>query len=449
VDDRRAARGLRAHVVTSLDESGALFARNTYPNDLGSRVAFVDTMPHFVTYSGDRAEVIGLHGDAAAPAALGRLGLSNRVGAGYDPCAAMMVELTLPPGGQKELMVVIGQVVDPTHARVLVTRYREPAAALHELTRVRARWDHRLDAVRIDTPDDGLNLLVNRWLLYQVLSCRLWARTGLYQSGGAYGYRDQLQDVASLVYAVPALAREHILRAAGRQFLEGDAQHWWHPPSGRGVRTRYADDYLWLPFIAAHYVTTTGDTGVLDEEVAFVEARALEPGESEAYLLPTTTEARASLFEHCARALDRSLVVGAHGLPLIGCGDWNDGMSRVGINGEGESVWMAWFLIATIDRVVPMCAARGEHARAERYRAHANALKIAVEQHAWDGAWYLRAFFDDGTPLGSATAEECQIDSLAQSWSVISGAGTLRAPRKRSAKWRPARRFAARASCAS
>ncbi len=411
------------HVVTSVDESGALFARNTFPNDLGSRVAFFDTVPRFSSCSGDRLEVIGRNGHPSAPAALGRRSLSGRTGAAYDPCAAVFVEMTLKPGEERELVVVLGQVVDPTHARALLARYREGGAALQELTRVRARWDQTLDAVHIETPDEGLDLLVNRWLVYQVLTCRMWARTGLYQSGGAYGYRDQLQDSLALVYATPSLAREHVLRAAARQFVEGDAQHWWHPPSGRGVRTRFSDDYLWLPFVTAHYVSVTGDAAILDEHVAFIEARLLEPNEHEAYLLPTRAEETASLYEHCARALDRSLVVGEHGLPLIGVGDWNDGMSRVGVGGKGESVWMAWFLIATIRAVVPLCDARGETERAARYRAHADALKLAVEANAWDGAWYLRAFFDDGTPLGSANAAECSIDSLSQSWSVISGAG--------------------------
>jgi len=419
------------HVATCIDaESRAFFARNTYPNDMGSRLSFADTSPPFRCCTGDREEMLGLLGDLARPAALGRSGLSDRVGAGYDPCAALQVEVILGPGEEREVVLVVGQVIEASHARSLVARYREPGAAGRELDAVKRRWDALLGAIEVHTPDEGMDLLVNRWLLYQTVSCRLWGRTGLYQSGGAYGFRDQLQDVTALVYARPELAREHILRAAARQFPEGDAQHWWHPPSGRGVRTRFADDYLWLPFVTAHYVATTGDAAVLDEPVPFIEARALEPGEAEAYLLPTLSEQVASLYEHCTRALDRSLTTGPHGLPLIGCGDWNDGMNRVGTGGRGESVWMAWFLIATIERFAALLDARRDDARAERYRAHAASLKAAAEEHAWDGDWYLRAFFDDGTPLGTAKADECRIDSLTQSWGVISGA----ADRQRAAR---------------
>jgi cellobiose phosphorylase len=413
------------HVVTSIDDdTGAFLARNSYPGDLGSRVAFVDTRPGFIAYTGDRGEFLGRYGNLARPASLLRSGLSGRAGAAYDPCAAVQVPVVLRPGERRSVVFVLGQAADLVNARALIARYREDGATARELEAVRRRWDEVLGAVEIETPDRGLDLLVNRWLLYQVISSRLWGRTGLYQSGGAFGFRDQLQDVSALLYTQPRLAREHIVRAAARQFVEGDVQHWWHPPSGRGVRTRFADDYLWLPFIAARYVEVTGDAALWDLEVPFIEARPLHEGEQEAYLLPTISDEPAPLWDHCLRAVDRSLGTGTHGLPLMGAGDWNDGMNRVGIGGRGESVWMAWFLIATLERYVALCQLRCDQPRANRYRAHVDALKAAVEREAWDGAWYLRAFFDDGTPLGTSRDEECRIDSIAQSWSVISGAAS-------------------------
>jgi cyclic beta-1,2-glucan synthetase len=412
------------HVVTQIDEgTGAIFARNTYPGDLGCRVAFFDSRPAFVAHTGDRTEFLGREGSHARPPALQREGLSGRVGASFDPCAALQMSIALPPGEERTIVFVLGQAEDRARARALVTRYREPGAVDQELLLVRQRWDELLSTIQIETPDRGLNLVVNRWLLYQVVSARLWGRTGFYQSGGAYGFRDQLQDITSLVYAQPRIARAHILRAAARQFVEGDAQHWWHPPLGRGVRTRFADDYLWLPFCAAHYVEVTGDATLWEEEVPFIEARPLAPDEQEAYLLPTVSPHSASLWDHCLRALDRSTPTGQHGLPLMGCGDWNDGMSRVGVGGRGESVWMAWFLAMTMRRFAALCDARNDPSRADRYRGHADAITSATEQHAWDGEWYMRAFFDDGSPLGTHHDEECRIDSLAQSWSVISHAG--------------------------
>ncbi len=412
------------HVTTWIDDAtGCLFAKSSMPGELGARVAFVDSQPRHRSLTADRAEFLGTNGDAAHPAALGRDRLGGRVGAGWDPCAAMQIEVVLEAGEEKEIVVSLGQAADSGEARSLVTHFRGEHAVDDAFEAARAKWDELLGAITVQTPEASHDLLVNRWLLYQATSCRLWGRTGFYQSGGAYGFRDQLQDVAALVYSQPRLAREHLLRAAARQFPEGDVQHWWHPPLGRGVRTRFSDDYLWLPYIAAHYVDTTGDAAILDQRVPFIEARALEAVETEAYLLPTRSDEEASLFEHCTRAVDRALVTGPHGLPLIGCGDWNDGMNRVGVAGRGESVWLAWFLITILNKVAPLCDKRGDAQRAERYRQHAAALKAAVEEHAWDGKWYLRAFFDDGTPLGSEKSEECQIDSIAQSWSVISGAG--------------------------
>jgi cyclic beta-1,2-glucan glucanotransferase len=419
-----AARTITApHVVTELDEAtGALFARNAWTVDFAGRVAFLDLSGQQTAWTGDRAEILGRNGTLDHPDALERgERLSGRLGGGLDPCGALQVTILLAAGASTEVVVFLGQGSSADEARAVVQRSRasDLDAVLHAVV---TRWDDLLGAVLVKTPDRSFDLMLNRWLLYQALSCRLWARAGFYQASGAYGFRDQLQDVMALTVAARDVTRAHLCRAAARQFPEGDVQHWWHPPSGRGVRTRISDDRVWLAFATAHYMAVTGDNAVLDEQIPFVKGPALADDRLEAYFEPTVSAERASLFEHCARALDRSLAVGRHGLPLIGTGDWNDGMNRVGAKGQGESVWLGWFLHATLAEWAPIAEARGDGARARAWRTHLEALGRALETSGWDGDWYRRAYFDDGTPLGSAENAECRIDSIAQSWAVLSGA---------------------------
>ena len=412
------------YVVTEVEPTtGALLARNAYNNEFAARVAFLDCSTAGRSVSGDRVEVLGRNGTFAAPACLGRTRLSNRLGAGLDPCFAMQVPMELAPDQEREIVFTFGSARDTSDARVLLHRFRGTAPARKALSEVQAHWTRTLGAVTVETPDGALNLLANGWLLYQVLACRMWGRSGFYQSGGAFGFRDQLQDAMALVYAEPAVLREHILRAAARQFREGDVQHWWHPPTGRGVRTRISDDYLWLPYTVCRYVAALGDTGVLGEKVPFLEGRAVKPEEDSYYDLPARSEEVGTLYEHCVRAIEHGLRFGAHGLPLMGSGDWNDGMNMVGDGGKGESVWLAFFLHDVLKRFAALARLREDHAFAERCETEAATLGENIDRHGWDGEWYRRAYFDDGEPLGSHTNPECQIDSLPQSWAVLSRAG--------------------------
>lgn len=418
------SRGASApFVVTEIDsETGAMLARNPWSNEFGGRVAFADLGGRQLAWTGDRTEFLGRSGTLDHPAALaGGAPLSNRVGAGLDPCGALQTQLELRPNGVAEIVFFLGEAATKAEALSLIARYR--TADLDAVLRaVSGLWDNVLGAVQVKTPDRSMDILLNRWLLYQTLACRVWARSAFYQASGAYGFRDQLQDVMALTLSQPELTRAHLLRAAARQFVEGDVQHWWLPPSGQGVRTRVSDDRIWLPYAAAHYVEVTNDLAVFDERVSFLEGPALRAGDYDSYFQPMVAEEHATLFEHCARALDRSLSVGEHGLPLIGAGDWNDGMNRVGEGGKGESVWLGWFLYATLSALAPLADSRGEQTRAATWRCCAAALRKSLEREAWDGDWYRRGYFDDGTPLGSASGDECRIDSIAQSWAVISGA---------------------------
>lgn len=338
-----------------------------------------------------------------------------------DPCGAFQTEILLGPNETIEIPFILGQAENREQARALILQYRAQPTET-ELTAVTKHWNDWLDTVRVATPDKAMDHMINRWLPYQNIACRYWARSGFYQAGGAYGFRDQLQDMMAAVLISPEMVRTHILRAASRQFIEGDVQHWWHPPLGRGVRTHFSDDLLWLPFVVFYYLDVTKDFAILDADVGFLEGPALAPDQEDSYYTPKISSESASLYEHCVRALERSLRTGAHGLPLMGCGDWNDGMNRVGKEGRGESVWLGWFLHQNLIQFAAIAAAREDNAHAARWREHAQKLRFALEENAWDGDWYRRAFYDDGTPLGSRQSGECQIDSLTQTWAVISGA---------------------------
>ncbi len=411
------------YVVTEIDPAtGTLLARNPWRMEFGSRVAFVDMAGKQQSWSGDRTEFIGRNGSYALPASLAdRKPLSNRVGAGLDPCGVLQTALDIPADGEVEITFLLGDAATRAEALALVARYR--AADLNEIfVEVGKFWDRTLNTVQVRTPDRALDILMNRWLLYQTVVCRLWARSGFYQASGAYGFRDQLQDGMAVCLSQPGLTRAHLLRAAARQFPEGDVQHWWLPSSGKGIRTRVSDDLIWLAFATAQYVSVTGDVAVLNEQIAFIDGMILGANEHDSFFQPMASDEAATLFEHCARGLDRSLTLGEHGLPPIGGGDWNDGMNQVGPQGRGESIWLGWFLYAAIANFTGFAEQRGENTRAAQWRAHATTLKEALERDGWDGDWYRRGYFDDGTPFGSALNTECRIDSIAQSWGVISGA---------------------------
>lgn len=410
-------------IRTSFDEpTQAMFARNYFDAQFAETVAFASISERVAYYTADRREFLGRNGTISSPAALERAGLSGAIGATIDPCCALQVSVTIEPGEWRELVMLLGAAQGEDAVREIIGRHRTPEQAKASVDANISSWERRLTTIKVKTPEPTFDLMLNRWSLYQALSCRMWARSALYQSSGAFGFRDQLQDVMAFVYSDAAVAREHIIRAASRQFVEGDVQHWWHPQSGRGVRTKFSDDLVWLPYVVDHYVNVSCDKGIFDVEAPYLTMRELNADEHEIYELPKLSDQTGSVYDHCVRALRRACTTGVHGLPLIGSGDWNDGMNRVGIEGKGESVWLAWFLIATLRKFAVHAEQRGDTSVRDDLLAKADGYAQAVERSAWDGEWYRRAYFDDGSPLGSRTSDECKIDSIAQSWSVISGA---------------------------
>ncbi|HEY5086974.1 MAG TPA: protein ndvB, partial [Gemmatimonadaceae bacterium] len=412
------------HVYTSYDASSAsIFGQNYFDQEYADLVSFLAMSGDITSYTADRREFIGRNGTPARPAALSKAALGESVGEVVDPCGALQTTVTVHSGETCTVVVLLGAITSIDDARNLIHRYKLAESSVAELDRATGAWHDRLATIRIKTPDESFDRMENGWLLYQALSCRMWGRTALYQSSGAYGFRDQLQDCMAFIYTDIPVARAHIIRSAGRQFVEGDVQHWWHPKSGRGVRTRFSDDLVWLPFVVAHYVEVTGDSELLDEQVNFITMRQLAPDEHELYDMPQQSDERATIYEHCVRALRKACTFGQHDLPLIGSGDWNDGFSRVGIEGKGVSVWLAWFLIRTLKQTADIAATRGDVATHDEFLRIAERYHSAIETNAWDGEWYVRAYYDDGYPLGSSKSDEARIDSISQSWSVISGAG--------------------------
>jgi len=412
------------HVVSRIDpQTNAIFLTNSFNTEFSSVIIFVQTSESERTFTGDRTEFIGRNGSLESPAAMFRQRLSNRVGPALDPCAAIQTYVTIPPGQERQVVFMLGGAQSKEEARSIIQKHSSRAGAWQDLEKVWDSWKHCLGAINVETPDRALNLLVNNWLLYQVIACRIWGRSGFYQSGGAFGFRDQLQDSMSLLHCRPDMLRSHILLCSSRQFGEGDVQHWWHPPSGRGIRTHFSDDYLWLPFVVCHYVHATNDTGVLDEKTSVLSGRPVPENEESYYDMPYKGDKQISVYDHCVRAIELAMSrIGEHGLPLMGCGDWNDGMNHVGIKGKGESVWLAFFLIDVLQQFEKISQGRNDLEFAEKCRLMKASLKENIEKNAWDGQWYKRAYFDDGSPLGSHVNTECSIDSIPQSWAILSGA---------------------------
>ncbi|TDT61306.1 GH36-type glycosyl hydrolase domain-containing protein [Fonticella tunisiensis] len=413
------------HIITQFDENlGAFIVQNSYNSDFPGRIAFISSSLEVKSFTGNRLEFVGNAGDFKSPKALGYEGLSKQYGTGFDPCCVIQTSLSIKEDDEQELVFMLGQVKSMDNLTQLIMKYKDLTKCKAALEEAKGVWDELLNRLQIATPDDRFNIIMNTWLLYQTLSCRIWARSAFYQSGGAYGFRDQLQDVMSLLNIYPEIAKNQIILHCAHQFVEGDVQHWWHPGAGeKGIRTKFSDDLLWLPYVTAEYVEKTGDTDILYLEVPYLEDAPLGEKEDERYGVPKVSEQKSTVYEHCIRALERGLKFGEHGIPLMGSGDWNDGMNTVGNKGRGESIWLGWFICHTLKKFIPLCKIANDKEKAERYEEIVQYIADSIEKNAWDGEWYLRAYFDDGKPLGSSINSECKIDSIAQSWAVISGAG--------------------------
>ncbi len=424
------------YILTSYNnEHECLFAKNIYTMNFQNTYSYLFSSETIIGYTGDRQEFLGQKGSVREPRGA-EVKLSCNTGVSYDPCGAIQVSVALQPQECKTVLFGLGQSTSLEEIYRIKNKYREITASEKELDRVRTYWDGLLGTVKVKTKDRAVDILVNGWLLYQTVSCRIQARAGFYQCGGAYGYRDQLQDTLSLLFADSSILRGQILIACSRQFEEGDVQHWWHPPMGIGVRTRITDDLLWLPYCTAAYIRSTGDTTILKEKVPYIKGPVLQEGQHDVMFTPEISQSFATVYEHCKKAIDRT-GFGEHGLPLMGGGDWNDGMNEVGIEGKGESVWLAWFFYTVLGDFIPLCHKEDDEAYGQELEQKRESLLQSIEEHTWDGEWYLRAFYDDGTKLGSKENDECRIDSISQSWSVISkGAKEERAKTAMQSAWR-------------
>lgn len=401
-----------------------IWSQNPYSKYFGKLKAYLSMQGgEEQSFTGDRKEFIGIGEDLSTPLALHKDSLSNSAGAIFDPCLASSVKIKLLPGEKKEIVVMLGQEENLELIQEKINKYRNIENVDKALDNVKGYWANFLGNIQVKTPDPSMDYLLNGWLMYQTLSCRYLSRTAFYQSGGAYGFRDQLQDSMSIGILNPKITRDQILRSASRQYVEGDVQHWWHPVVNSGIRTRFSDDLLWLPYVTIEYIKSTGDYDILYEKAPYLEDEPLRDGEDERYTIVNQSTKEGTIYEHCLKAIDRGLNFGAHNIPLMGSGDWNDGMSTVGNEGKGESVWLGWFLYKILDGFKDICEHMKDDEKKQRYIAFQDFIRENQEKNAWDGGWYRRAYFDDGTPLGSIQNDECKIDSLAQSWSIISGAG--------------------------